>query len=117
MDDWQLECCGEPFSIGDRVSWTVVVPDAGYLSDVLGEEADDIGYAEEHHSDSTDLQTITGVVRLIQAMHCRFLPSQDNPRLLCREAGSGVLVVVDMAAGREESPPGLGHCGYLIELA
>jgi hypothetical protein len=25
VQDWQQECCGRPFSVGDRVSWTLVV--------------------------------------------------------------------------------------------
>jgi hypothetical protein len=24
VQDWQLECCGEPFEIGDEVTWTLV---------------------------------------------------------------------------------------------
>lgn len=31
--DWQMECCGTPFSVGDEVSWPVLLSDA---DDVLG---------------------------------------------------------------------------------
>jgi hypothetical protein len=25
VEDWQYECCGEPFAIGDRIRWTLVL--------------------------------------------------------------------------------------------
>jgi Family of unknown function (DUF6578) len=25
VDDWQLECCGDPFAVGDQVAWTLMV--------------------------------------------------------------------------------------------
>lgn len=28
-EDWQMECCGEPFAVGDEVSWPLVLEDAG----------------------------------------------------------------------------------------
>ncbi|MBT2399539.1 DUF6578 domain-containing protein [Streptomyces sp. ISL-100] len=30
-DDWQMECCGEPFSVGDEVRWRLALrgPDEG----------------------------------------------------------------------------------------
>ncbi|MEU0024257.1 DUF6578 domain-containing protein [Streptomyces sp. NPDC006335] len=31
--DWQMECCGTPFSVGDEVGWPLLFQDAG---DVLG---------------------------------------------------------------------------------
>lgn len=24
MDDWEMQCCGEPFEVGSRVTWTLV---------------------------------------------------------------------------------------------
>jgi Family of unknown function (DUF6578) len=27
VDDWQLECCGDPFAVGDEVAWTLVLSD------------------------------------------------------------------------------------------
>jgi len=32
-EDWQMECCGSPFSVGDEVSWPLLLRDA---DDVLG---------------------------------------------------------------------------------
>ncbi|MEU5577684.1 DUF6578 domain-containing protein [Streptomyces huasconensis] len=37
--DWQMECCGEPFAVGDEVAWPLLVDgdrldDAGWASDL-----------------------------------------------------------------------------------
>ena len=117
MDDWQLECCGDPFSVGERVSWTVVVADDGYLSNILGADADSITHAEEHHSDDTaNLPSVTGLVRSIHVVHYRLAASPQDSRMYYPVQGSGVLVSVQTAAGHEEPPPGLHHGGYVIAL-
>lgn len=41
---WQMECCGEPFSLGDEVSWQLLLGDSGgdwddHVSKVVGEVA------------------------------------------------------------------------------
>ena len=36
--DWQMECCGTPFSVGEEVSWPLLLADA---DDVLGGGWDD----------------------------------------------------------------------------
>ncbi|WP_344013265.1 DUF6578 domain-containing protein [Streptomyces thermospinosisporus] len=28
-EDWQMECCGEPFAVGDEVAWPLLLKDAG----------------------------------------------------------------------------------------
>ncbi|MFD8236471.1 DUF6578 domain-containing protein [Streptomyces sp. NPDC059696] len=30
-EDWQMECCGTPFSVGDEVSWPLLLEDAGHV--------------------------------------------------------------------------------------
>jgi hypothetical protein len=32
-DDWQMGCCGEPFSVGDRVAWTLALREPGDVLD------------------------------------------------------------------------------------
>ena len=32
-EDWQMECCGTPFSVGDEVSWALLLVTGG---DMLG---------------------------------------------------------------------------------
>ncbi|MER6677889.1 DUF6578 domain-containing protein [Streptomyces sp. NPDC000983] len=46
--DWQMECCGTPFSVGDEVGWPLLLNDSGdvlggdwpdHLAEVVGEVA------------------------------------------------------------------------------
>ncbi len=52
---WQLQCCGEPFRVGDRVDWTCEVPSKPTnVSDII------VDFTEEHHGSET--HSISGVV-------------------------------------------------------
>ena len=51
VDDWQFECCGEPFAVGDEVSWTLELIDGSrypeafrvsLVGDVVDLELDDV---------------------------------------------------------------------------
>ncbi|MGH4027885.1 DUF6578 domain-containing protein [Actinomycetota bacterium Odt1-20B] len=39
-DDWQMECCGTPFSVGDEVAWPLLLAERGQLSDPVGWEGE-----------------------------------------------------------------------------
>ncbi len=62
---WQLQCCGEPFTVGDTVEWTCVMPEEyknahGIIIDLV----------EEHHGFAT--HTVTGIVTRIIAERSEF---------------------------------------------
>ena len=60
MEDWQHECCGDPFAIGDEVSWTV-------YEDETGE------WREDHHDGAPPASiAVTGTVRRIQVVEQDF---------------------------------------------
>lgn len=59
-DSWQLQCCGEPFSVGDKVEWTCKIPKKGYNRHGIK-----IDFWEEHHGEGT--HTIIGTVTKIIA--------------------------------------------------
>lgn len=66
--DWQMECCGEPFELGDRVTWTVEeADDREWLPAALGpDHAVTVTHLEEHHAqDESRLLTLTGFVTKI----------------------------------------------------
>jgi hypothetical protein len=76
VDRWQLDCCGEPFLIGSRVSWTLRYDrDFTWLADVLGPEiAIDVDASEEHHGAAEDAVPTKGTVSRITQVHCRYGP-------------------------------------------
>jgi hypothetical protein len=59
VEFWQMQCCGEPFRLGDRVAWTVRATDTDWLEVMLGTHAQPgVDAVEDHHGgvpeDGTD---------------------------------------------------------------
>jgi hypothetical protein len=76
VDGWQLDCCGKPFRVGSRVSWTLRAGDVQWLADVLGlEVAASMDTAEEHHGGvARDTARTTVTVTRIAQVHYRADP-------------------------------------------
>ncbi|MFE0379600.1 DUF6578 domain-containing protein [Streptomyces inhibens] len=120
VDNWQMQCCGEPFGIGAEVSWTLVDADKEWLADVLGgEAAATVDAAEEHHGGtregtSATAATVTG----ISAVHCRFAPLPGKPaHTRYPVPDSGTLTALTSADGWTSDRDELQFVGYLVELA
>lgn len=120
VDDWQMQCCGEPFRVGAPVSWTLVAPDVDWLTDALGaDDAATVTHAEEHHGrevDDPDAVTASGTVTSIRAVYCRYAPYTDDARIHAAEPGSILSVDVESADGWEPRREQLQFTGYLVEL-
>ena len=118
VDDWQLQCCGTPFAIGDEVTWTLSsTPDRDWLFGIFGPEpAHRITHAEEHHGQG-NLVATRGRVIDISAASCHYT---EHPRGRGAEvrhiAGSGELHPVTEAAGYGSGPDGTLFLGYVVEL-
>ncbi|NQX15375.1 DUF6578 domain-containing protein [Rathayibacter sp. VKM Ac-2857] len=54
-EGWAMDCCGAPFAVGDRVTWSLLA----YPARPTGPAR----YAEEHHQALPDALPVTGVVR------------------------------------------------------
>ncbi|RZU50087.1 hypothetical protein EV385_1850 [Krasilnikovia cinnamomea] len=119
VDGWQMQCCGEPFSVGSDVSWTLRwEPDWEWLSVLLGDQgAASMDAAEDHHEDVPEGTPETvGTVRSITAVHCRYAPS-GAPRELVPVPGSGVLTPLSKADGWTKDRDELRFVGYLVRIA
>jgi hypothetical protein len=120
VDDWQMACCGEPFSIGSEVSWTVGrSEDPGWLAALVGQGATvTVDAFEDHHVGlPEDTPATTGTVTDISAVYCRYesRPGADSARY--QVDGTGVLVPVTRA---DHFRPAWGESdfiGYLVRLA
>src|SRR4029453_11140919 len=76
-----MQCCGDPFSVGSAVSWTVMRPDRDYLASVLVDhEGGRVTDAEEHHGGDEGRESweLTGTVRSIEAVVCRYEPHDGS---------------------------------------
>lgn len=109
---WQMQCCGDPFKIGDTVKWTVVKDYQLILSDdtTLG----DLDYVYEAHDNAVKLFNFTGVVKKIWGLYEKYEPSEDNPRLMYPVHGE--LIELDSVDGEEESIGELEISAYVVEL-
>lgn len=101
MEGWQLECCGERFTVGDRVEWTLQpIEGRAWYSDALGSAlADELAFHEEHHGGALQGHPQTaGTVTSIRAAFCRYgsQPGED-PRNRYPIAGTGRLERIERA--------------------
>ena len=64
-ESWQIQCCGEPFSVGEKIEWTCCMP-----QDTKNAHGIIIDFEEEHHGFPT--HTITGTVTKIIAERSEF---------------------------------------------
>lgn len=114
-----MQCCGQPFAIGDEVSWTLRDPDTAWLELILGNDgAHSVDRAEEHHGGvGEDVAHTTGVVVAIQTVHCRYAPlSSSTETDLHPVAGSGVVEAVRAVDGWIPDRGELRFAGYLVQL-
>jgi hypothetical protein len=122
VDDWQMQCCGEPFHVGSEVAWTV--SETGQtaqdrLESMLGaNEHVKVDAAEEHHGGlPPDTPRTRGTVARIRACHCRYEPSPgEDPRVLYPVPGSGVVSDLESADGWTPDRGGAKFVGYLVDL-
>lgn len=116
IDAWQMQCCGDPFHVGQRVEFATVPPtDLAFLGRVLGEEgAARLTDREDRHDAGEGPPTrIAGVVQGIEAISCRFEP-MGHP-----VTGTTHLEAREHAAGRERADAD-GSCrlvGYVVTMA
>jgi hypothetical protein len=83
-EEWQLQCCGDGFAVGDEVTWQV---------EPAGQ------WHEEHHGDER-LESITGTVVHIESVWQRHEESEDA-RVLTAVDGDIVMAGVPAANGYE----------------
>jgi hypothetical protein len=118
---WQMECCGDPFSVGDRVVWTVdrEVDDDWFAAALGPEAAARITHSEEHHSDrQEDLPTVAGQVLSIVRAWGAYGPRNEGDRTHYPLPGSERFVGVHESDGPERHAfSELTFNGWIVEVA
>jgi hypothetical protein len=120
IDDWQMQCCGDPFAIDSTVSWsTFRVTDTAWFGEFLDAEvAASITDYEERHDLGNDrtLERTSGVVRAVDAVFCRY---RIVDRVATPIAATGVLEPRSSVDGWEDEDDmgaGRSFVGYLVTL-
>ena len=115
-EDWQMQCCGTPFKVGDAVDWLAM--------ELTGEDhpwSEIVGsmdyYYEAHDAYRAGMLRLRGVVIDIKALHIKYVPSPENSRCLVPVAGSGIAVKVEKADGWDKDRKGMKFCGYAVTLS
>lgn len=122
-DDWQMQCCGDPFSVGDCVEWLVCPPNVLKTSVDVG----NIDYWYEAHDSSATLFRLKGRVVKILGLYESFVPSYKLPNgIQTFEGVDGVLrelISVDPRSEFLHSAVGWGRrdddreiSAYIVEL-
>ncbi len=118
VDDWQMQCCGESFAVGDVVSWTLLPADPEDFADIVGDErAESIDFREEHHGGEQGCAATRAEVLSILEVHCRYGVAEGAADRVNRPVpGSAVVVPVEHADGWAESREGGSFTGYLVTV-
>ncbi|MFG2962262.1 DUF6578 domain-containing protein [Streptomyces sp. NPDC048288] len=99
-EDWQMECCGTPFAVGDEVSWALVAYGARARRENAGYGAE----ARVENHGGPGLPT-TGRVHALALVHEEF--RFDAPEPVPEEPGKGEGGLVLRSTGRGlEAVPG-----------
>jgi hypothetical protein len=117
VEAWQWQCCGDPFEVGQSVSWTVASAiDRDYLATVIGEDAAAkiSDYEDHHHVAEGDVRPVGGTVSGIAAVSCQFA-RQD--RAFYPVPGTAVVEARSRADGWEREDELLKFLGYIVTLA
>ena len=114
VEDWQMQCCGDPFAVGDAVCW-MAVRSAGMkeVDSILGlENGTSIEWVEDHH-DLADTEPLSAIVQAIQAVFYRFRLAD---RAVVPIMGSGVLIANSHATGWGDESEDVKFLGYIVTL-
>jgi hypothetical protein len=118
VEDWQMQCCGTPFKIGDSISWTVI------------EYSDSIGYRDQHcksdfyyenHSSaqqSEQLYNLTATVVSIKACYytVEYSPIEGKEKCQMGHWIYAKSIDVTEADGRDADIDGLQFGSYNVKL-
>jgi hypothetical protein len=84
VSSWEMQCCGEPFSLGGAASWPVArTQSADWLEERfsrLSRARPSYQYSRHGVDEPDDLFTLTGAIRCIEALHYD-LHAEDDPNL------------------------------------
>ncbi|MFF8862122.1 DUF6578 domain-containing protein [Streptomyces sp. NPDC015139] len=100
-EDWQMECCGTPFAVGDEVAWRLVPYGRRDRRRNAGHGAE--AWVENHGGPD---RATTGRVHAIELVHQEFLARHDPLAVDHPEPEPGTLVLRPAGRRLEEVPDG-----------
>ncbi len=92
---WQMQCCGDPFAVGDKVGWTCIEP-----REYKNAHGIILDFEEEHHGFAT--HSISGTVTQIIAERSEF---PKGKRVVYYPQAKTIQEEISKADGREKDFP------------
>lgn len=109
-ESWQMQCCGMPVSVGEKIEWIVDKITTINTPVKIGK----IDYCyEAHSSEYRKLYVLEGVVEKIDVLYERYEQSSDKNYYVPVD---GKLINVKTADGEEEDIDDLSLSGYVVKL-
>lgn len=110
-EDWQMECCGTKFSIGDTVKWPVIKTEQ--LNTPVNVGKIDYCY-EAHDSNWENIFILEGKVETIKILYQKYVPSKNNPQMLIPIDGE--TIETEKAKGFDKNFKDMEYSGYIVTL-
>lgn len=120
--DWELQCCGEPFAVGDTVTWAASPADGSsdWLAALVGPDlGQKISYLNTRHGPhpSEGTATISGEIVGIRAAFVRHKADPPDRKMFHPVPGSEYLKDVFRADGWEPENDNRRFRGYVVWLS
>ena len=107
---WQMECCGDPFAVGDWIEWTVVK--AENLSSTV--DLGNVDYCYEAHSNEGNFYSLKGKVEAIFILYEKYEP-KNNTNFFVPIYGE--LIKTKCVKRFVSDKKGMQASGFLVELS
>ncbi len=113
-ESWQLQCCGDPFAVGEKVWWKVRIPEEESICN--GTKVD---FYEEHHIRHT--HTVKGTIIKIIAERSELLKGDMVEECVSYEKSDKIYEELQAADGwesemRSDETTLRAFWGYVVEL-
>ena len=100
IKNWQMQCCGNPFSVGDSVEWLAGKFDEPWT---YHKDVEAVDYFYEHHSSEWEkLFKVIGRVTKITACYGILTPDPNGPTEANHIRTPGIMQPVTKADGWDE---------------
>lgn len=108
---WEMECCGTPFKLRDKINWEVEIP-SEYDFDKFCDEKFRIDLYHNSHTDVKENFTLTGVVKTIKKLYTKFKKISEKHY----KAEKEFLFSATDTQQFEENIDDLKFSGYVVEI-
>jgi hypothetical protein len=119
-ESWQLQCCGDPFKVGDTIKWQVVPTGPGLKKELGPALGAGVEWFEDHHqSPDESPSSLEGTVTSIRAVRQRFRRQLPGKNFLVAVRGDAVATELESADGwesEENNPPSYSFTGYIVTV-